>query len=123
MIDYQQRYPQDKYLNLPCGKVAIGCALDYFRARVPFELNTRDDGYATLKEISVQINKIFDNHYRYYKRDERFALSELRGEGCAIVCVLGHFLFIDFDDVAYYSFFDNLDDKVVAVWNITGVKA
>ena len=54
----------------------------------------------------------------YYRRAERISLNDFlenNKEKC-IVCVLGHYIFVNRGD--YYSYFDNEDDVVVCVWYI-----
>jgi len=119
MNPYTTIAPQNKYLDSPCGIVSLGTALELFGKTEQLELKTRDDGYATLREMSSRVKEHFHGLYRYYKRDERPYLRELNGTGIAIVCVLGHFVTVDFDKGYVYSFFDNLNDKVVAVWQLS----
>ena len=45
----------------------------------------------------------------------RKTLKEFHLEN-AIVCCYGHFIYLNGDN--YYSFFDNENDKVVAVWEL-----
>lgn len=54
--------------------------------------------------------------YVYYKRGERPALKEFlktNFEKCGI-CVYGHFIYAEGPD--YWSFFDNDNDEIVAIW-------
>lgn len=123
MKPYRTISPQSKYLDVPCGIVSLGTAFELFGKTEQLELKTRDDGYATLREMSSRVKEHFHGLYRYYKRDERPYLRELDGTGIAIVCVLGHFVTVDFDNGYVYSFFNNFNDKVVAVWRLREVIA
>ena len=51
-----------------------------------------------------------------YKRGERPKLKDLHLLGKAIVCVYGHFVYLDHE--AYWSFFNNEEDEVVSLWVI-----
>lgn len=118
--------PKDFYLDLPCSVVSIGCAsetlhgsFDYGKIKAFSEQASANDNYATLRSVNEQVRKFFNvKKYTYYTRAERKTLKEFRGEGRAIICVLGHFIFADFIQDCYYSYFDNENDKVVAVWEI-----
>lgn len=51
-----------------------------------------------------------------FKKNERPRLKEFlqTNETHCCICVLGHYLYADTQ--TYWSFFDNDDDKVIAVW-------
>lgn len=118
--------PKDFYLDLPCSVVSIGCAsetlhgsFDYGKIKAFSEMASANDNYATLRSVNEQVRKFFNvKKYTYYTRAERKTLKEFRGNGRAIICCLGHFIFADFTKDCYYSYFDNLNDKVVAVWEL-----
>ena len=118
--------PKSFYEGLPCSVVSIGCAsellhgsFDYGKIKAFSEMASANDNYATLRSVNEQVRKFFDvKKYTYYTRAERKTLKDFRGEGRAIICVLGHFIFADFTQDCYYSYFDNLNDKVVAVWEL-----
>lgn len=115
--------PKDFYLDLPCSVVSIGCAAEslygsfnYGKIKAFSEIASRNDNYATLRSVNEQVRKFFKvKKYTYFTRAERRTLKEFRGI-TAIVCVIGHFLFLNGDN--YYSYFENENDKVVAVWEI-----
>ena len=115
--------PKDFYLDLPCSVVSIGCAsetlrgtFDYDKIRLFSEQASANDNYATLRSVNEQVRKFFKvKKYTYYTRAERRTLKEFKFEN-AIICVLGHYLYCNGD--TYYSFFDNENDKVVAVWEL-----
>ena len=115
--------PKDFYLDLPCSVVSIGCAsellrgtFDYDKIRVFSEQASRNYNYATLRSVNEQVRRFFQvKKYTYYTRAERRTLKEFSGIN-AIICCLGHYLYCNGD--TYYSFFDNENDKVVAVWEL-----
>ena len=120
--------PKDFYLDLPCSVVSIGCAsetlhgsFDYGKIKVFSEIASANDNYATLRSVNGEIRKLFNvRKYVYFKRTDRVTLKEMcerlktKDGFNAIVCVLGHFLYVH--NNTYYSFFNNEDDKVVAMW-------
>lgn len=116
--------PKDFYLDLPCSVVSIGCALetlrgsfDYDKIKAFSEQASANDNYATLRSVNEQVRKFFNvKKYTYYTRAERKTLKECCSGKTAIVCVYGHFVFVNGD--SYYSYFDNANDKVVAVWEL-----
>lgn len=115
--------PKPFYEGLPCSVVSIGCAsellrgtFDYDKIRMFSEQASRNNNYATLRSVNEQVRKFFNvKRYTYYTREQRKKLKEFRGI-TAIICVLGHFVFLNGD--SYYSFFNNENDKVVAVWEL-----
>ena len=115
--------PKDFYLDLPCSVVSIGCAsetlrgsFDYDKIRAFSEIASRNDNYATLRSVTEQVRRFFQvKKYTYYTRAERKTLKEFRGI-TAIVCCYGHFVFLNSNE--YYSYYDNANDKVVAVWEL-----
>lgn len=111
--------PANKYRDIPCSFVAIGCAFDFFNRSEELSIPVNENGYATLDAVNRQIRKVFNvKKYLYFKKEERYTLESVSRElvGCGVVCVLGHFIFVDFDRQEYYSFFENSLDKVVAIW-------
>ena len=116
--------PKDFYLDLPCSVVSIGCAsetlhgsFDYGKIKAFSEQASANDNYATLRSLNEQVRKFFNvKKYTYYTRAERKTLKECCSGKTAIVCVYGHFVFVNGD--TYYSYFDNDNDKVVAVWEL-----
>ena len=116
--------PKDFYLDLPCSVVSIGCAsetlhgsFDYGKIKEFSEMASANNNYATLRSVNEQVRRFFQvKKYTYYKRAERKTLKECCSGKTAIVCVYGHFVFVNGD--SYYSYFDNDNDKVVAVWEL-----
>lgn len=116
--------PKDFYLDLPCSVVSIGCAaemlygsFDYGKIKEFSEQASANGNYATLRSVNVQVRKFLNvKKYTYYTRAERKTLKECCSGKTAIVCVYGHFVFVNGD--SYYSYFDNDNDKVVAVWEL-----
>lgn len=114
--------PEPAYDGLPCSIVAIGCALGRNPMGELQELYgqaSRNNNYASLRSVNQAIRKVLKvKKYTYFTRDQRVTLKETHINGKAIVCVYGHFLYADFTENTYYSFFDNDNDKVVAIWEI-----
>lgn len=116
--------PKDFYLDLPCSVVSIGCAserlhgsFDYDKIKAFSEQASANDNYAPLRSVNEQIRKFFKvKKYTYYPRAERKTLKEWWCGKTVIVCVYGHYIFCEKE--SYYSFFDNSEDKVVAVWEL-----
>lgn len=113
--------PDEKYEGIPCSQVAIDCAYEAtFSKELPYtvEVNlSNEEGYATLDAVNKAIRILMPVKKKsYFKRTERNSLKEFlknNKEKC-IVCVLGHYVFVDGED--YYSFFENEEDVVVCVW-------
>lgn len=111
--------PENIYRDLPCSYVAIGCAKGGLQ---DVKVSVKTDGYATLRDTNKAIRENLKiRKYEYYNRADRITLSELfkrEKQGCAIVCVYGHYIYADFGAGTYHSFFNNDDDLVVALWHI-----
>lgn len=110
-----QILPDSRLAGMPCSITAVSCAMGgVFPKDIP---ELREDGYATLASANRYIRKNLDIRKRIdYRRGERPKLKDLHLNGKAIVCVLGHYLYLDGE--TYYSFFNNENDDVVAVWLI-----
>ena len=109
------------YLDgIPCSIVAVSCALGRLPAGINvYESKLREDGYASLKVANRIIRDNLDVIKRTdYKRGERPLLKDLHLDGKAIVCVLGHLIYVDHE--TYHSLFDNETDEVVTVWKLKG---
>lgn len=98
----------------------MGCALhitDKSQLNGLFSAQLKDDGYLSLKgmnsliraHLPVKKRVDFKRGYRPNLRDFCHGYS-----GKAVVCVRGHFVYVEKGD--YYSYFFNGDDEVVAVW-------
>ena len=108
----QQIIPHEDLVGVPCSVVAVSCALGWTPAKGPV---LYESGYATLAEANKYIRANLPVKKRIdYKRGERPALKDLHLTGKAVVCVYGHFIFVDGEK--YWSFFHNENDAVVAVW-------
>ncbi len=102
--------------DLPCSACAVSCALGH----IPEDTNRyissiKADGYATLDVANKYIRKHLAVKKRTdFRRGLRPKLKNLHYAGRAIVCVYGHFIYLDHEE--YWSFFDNTDDEGVSVW-------
>ncbi len=117
--------------DVPCIIVSLFTATFSFEKTYPV-LGTREEfngnnypcdeeGYCKLKEANRVIRALFDvNKYIYYKRSERKKLKDLELEGINIICCKGHY--ISTNDNEYYSFFNNDDDEVIAIWKLNNLK-
>jgi len=104
--------PSDYLINDPCSIVAVAIANG--GVKIPVQVS-KADGYMTLSDMNRYVRDNLSVAKRTdYKRGQRPKLKDLKVNGRAIVCVLGHYLYVDGED--YYSFFDNHDDEVVAMW-------
>ena len=100
----------------PCLVTALYCATGLFESPRGYP-ELKADGYATLSSANKWIRQNLKIKKRTdYKRGERPKLRDLHLDGQAVVCVLGHYIFVDHEK--YWSFFDNEDDDVVAVWEL-----
>ena len=106
--------PAEGLRDTPCSMVAVACAIGAEKAAGSVVLK---DGYATLASMNKYIRSFLPVvRQRKYKRGERPLLKDLHHPGRAIVCVLGHYLYLEGE--TYYSFFRNSDDEVVCVWEL-----
>jgi hypothetical protein len=77
----------------------------------------RKDGYASLNAANAWIRENLPvKGRRDYRRGTRPKLKDLHLDGMAVVCVHGHYIFLDHE--VYWSFLDNEEDEVVAVWEL-----
>jgi len=103
--------PPEEYLDEPCSIVGIGCAT----SRHLHFATSYSDGYMTLRDMNRIIRENCAVRKRIdYRRGQRPKLRDLHIDGKALVCVLGHFVYVE--NETYWSFFDNEDDEVVTVW-------
>ena len=104
--------------KFPCSILALGLALMKSGATSLEKLGVTVDeyGYCQLRNMGDAIKIHFKvKAYRYYQTNNRKKLTEyITFPGKYIVCVKGHYIYVE--DSNYYSFFDNLDDYVVAYW-------
>ena len=115
--------PNDIYLEKPCSMVAVGTArgeTDRRKLKTPEGLKA--DGYLSLNNMTKYIKENLGKAKKVvYKRGERPLLREWVHSNIgkkAIVCCLGHFVYVDGKD--YYSYFPNGGDEVVCVWILEG---
>lgn len=114
--------PQMKYNGLPCSYVSAGCAYEDFYGeefKEPILDGLKSDGWSTLDNTNKYIRSLLPVIKKvYYKKSERMLLQDFlkSNEARCIVCVYGHFIYVNGQD--YWSFFDNSNDKVVCVWYI-----
>lgn len=112
--------PRRKYIGEPCPYVATACAYEDlckkdYTEKLPEHL--RDDGWSTLDNMNKYVRQVLPVKKKvYYKRNERKTLAEflIDNDTKCIVCVLGHFIYVNGRD--YWSFFENGNDLVVCVW-------
>lgn len=107
--------PDWRFRDFPCGLVAVSCAKG--EAALSDIPSFGRDGYLTL----AGANKFIRSNLRVrkrtdYKRGERPKLKDLHLDGKGIVCLFGHFVYVDREE--YWSFFENKEDEVVAVWEL-----
>ena len=117
--------PSERFNYKPCSIVALYYAYkDIYKLNMSMDhVKTRPDGYLALSKMNSYINMLF--HVKkaiQYSKDKRFTLAEflLNNDKKAIVCVLGHYIYVDGKN--YFSFFDNLSDKVVKIWYVEAIK-
>lgn len=104
--------PDETLINEPCSVVAVAVANG--GNKIPVQVS-KADGYMTLEDMNRYVRSNLHVAKRvYYKRGQRPKLCELECNGRAIICVLGHYIYVE--DEKYYSFFDNLNDDVISIW-------
>lgn len=103
--------------NEPCFAVALKEATKNSNLDIS-DVNFTEDGYCPINEAKEKLNKLFPNHlrYKYFKRGTRFELNLFHIKGKFIILTLGHFVYVE--DLNVFSFYDNLNDKIVAFWEI-----
>lgn len=113
------RHDPMNYLHgYPCSVVATACAVGHMPAGTPeYMEKLKSDGYATLNTANRYIRDNLHVAKRTdYKRGQRPKLKDLHLDGKAVVCVYGHLIYLDHEE--YWSFFENENDDVVAVWKL-----
>ena len=107
-----QIVPDTTLYGWPCSMVAVAGANG--GQLIPVQ-TSKDDGYMTLRDMNTYVRQNLSVAKRTdYRRGERPLLKDLKVDGRAIVCVLGHYVFVEED--RYYSFYRNDNDEVVAIW-------
>ena len=114
--------PDKIYQGKPCSVVSVGCAMKIASEdalQSLFSSKLRSDGYLSLKGMDELVRANLSVIWRRdYRRGERPTLRDFcHGySGKAVVCLLGHFVYVEGGD--YYSFYFNGDSPVVAVWEV-----
>lgn len=115
-----RKEPDKKYLGQPCSVTCVGTAYDHIHTW-PFTIikpeGMRYDGYLRLRDMNQFAREYLPIAKRIdFKKNERPRLKEFlqTNETRCCICILGHYLYADAQ--TYWSFFDNDDDKVIAVW-------
>ncbi len=110
--------PKTYLSETPCSIVAVSSALNCTPEDTEsYKTLLKINGYATLEAANKYIRANLDIKRRInYKRGQRPKLKNLHLDGKAVVCVYGHFVYLDHE--RYWSFFDNEDDDVVSVWQL-----
>lgn len=108
-----QILPEDYLSGFPCTIVSISTALG--KLTIPEDISFRNDGYLTLCKMNKFIRTYLPVRKRVdHRRGQRPKLKDMIFDGKAIVCVYGHCIYVDGEN--YYSFFDNSEDEIVAIW-------
>lgn len=114
--------PRSMYRRRPCSMVAVGCALKCADENALKALKSpllRPDGYLSLDGMNRLIRGNLSVKKRVnFKRGQRPILRDFcHGfSGKAIVCVSGHYVYVEGGD--YWSYFWNGEDEVISVWVI-----
>ena len=104
--------PSEALRGVPCSLVAVSCALGVDIPPTGMKLKGTHGTLADMNRyVRMHLPVIRQIKYR---RGERPKLKDLHIKGKAIVCVYGHFLYLE--NETYWSFFKNSDDDVVCVW-------
>ena len=111
--------PNAKYHGLPCSYVAVGCAAEEQRKQIEgLAEGLKSNGYLSLNDMNKYIRTILPiKKKEYFKRGERPKLLDIlkTDDKKAVVCLLGHYVYID-GKGNYWSFFKNEYDDVVCIW-------
>ena len=119
--------PARFFENRPCSVVAINCALKDF-GKIDDDLTDLSDiveinenGYLSIANMDKVVKHFFTTaKKRYFGKKDRISLFshhwyyDTFANKRAIVCVEGHYLYIT--NYNYYSYFNNTNDLVVAIW-------
>lgn len=115
-----RKEPDKKYRGQPCSVTCVGTAYDHIHTW-PFMIvkpeGIRYDGYLSLKYMNQFTREFLPVAKRVnFKKNERPQLKDFLSTNDArcCICVLGHYLYADTQ--TYWSFFDNDNDEVIAVW-------
>ena len=106
--------PSETLRDTPCAMVAVACARNAQKADTDVE---RQGDYVSLASMNKYVRRLLRVRRQVkYKRGERPLLKDLHFPGKAVVCVLGHYIYLDGE--TYYSFFKNSGDEVVSLWEL-----
>lgn len=106
--------PDENLRELPCAMVAVACARNTSEADTDVSMR---DGYVSLPSMNKYARRLLNVRRQVkFKRGERPLLKDLHFPGKAIVCVLGHYIYLEGE--TYYSFFKNSGDEVVCLWEL-----
>ena len=117
-----QIIPNERFNNMPCSMVALYYAYkNIYNQRIAVNeiIKTRPDGYLALAKMNTYINMFFKvKKAQQYGSAKRFTLNEFlqTNDKKAILCLLGHYIYVDGKN--YFSFFNNLHDKIVKIWYV-----
>lgn len=118
--------PNERFNGKPCSMVALYYAYrNVYKQNISVEeiVKARPDGYLALSKMNMYINLLFHvKNAKQYGKNKRFFLKELlqNNDKKLIVCLLGHYIFVDGKN--YFSYFCNDYDKVVKVWVLEALK-
>ena len=94
--------------DMPCGLTALYYATNGF-----------GNGYISLDQMKKLTELYLSNHnvkYKYFSKKDRKRLCDFDWTGKYIICVLGHYVYME--NNIYFSAFDNDNDLIVAYWRI-----
>lgn len=121
-MQMKRHEPSSIYRGEPCSIVAVGCAMGITSKRELSALtppSLHSDGYLSLDGMNrfIRANMAVKKRVNF-RRGERPCLRDFcHGfPGKAVVCVRGHFVYVEDGD--YYSFFRNGNDDVISVWQL-----
>lgn len=106
--------PRPGLAGIPCIITAVGSAKKQEEHIIGLPVMS-GDGYTRLDNgnrfirQNLSVRKAIE-----YRKGQRPLLKDLHLNEKAIVCVKGHYLYLD--NETYYSFFENENDEVVKVW-------
>lgn len=111
--------------TLPCSQIALMCAAEDMVVPLTVQPPKVDKvGYCRLQDMNQVIRKVFPQaRFIYVNRAFRNTLSHLIAghQGIKmIICVQGHFIYFNGSD--YYSYFNNDNDTVIAIWMLSPYK-
>lgn len=108
--------PSGRFNDMPCLFTAVDLAMGVLESPHGWP-ELRKNGYASLNAANTWIRENLPLKRRKdYRRGRRPKLKDLHLDGIAVVCVLGHYVFLDHE--VYWSFFNNEEDEVVTVWEL-----